>query len=78
MNYLCLCLSLFGIFAFKNLNRSSLRFCVLAFESTQKQPTHKLKLIYRTTHKKMDKSSHPLRITVKKCEIIIFFLFWFV
>jgi len=49
MNYLCLWLSLFGIFAFKNLNRSSLRSCVLAYESTQKQPTHKLKLIYRTT-----------------------------
>ena len=49
MNYLCLWLSLFGIFAFKNLNRSSLRFFVLACESTQKQTTHKLKLIYRTT-----------------------------
>ena len=49
MNYLCLCLSLFGIFAFKNLKRSELRFFVLACESTQKQTTHKLKLIYRTT-----------------------------
>ena len=51
MNYLCLWLSLFGIFAFKNLKRSSLRFCVLACKSTQKEPTHKLKLIYRTTLK---------------------------
>ena len=51
MNYLCLWLSLFGIFAFKSLNRSSLRFCSLACESTQKQPTHKLKLIDRTTLK---------------------------
>ena len=36
MNYLCLCLSLFVIFVFKNLKRSSLRFFVLACESTQK------------------------------------------
>ena len=51
MNYLCLWLSLFGIFAFKSLKRSSLRFCLLACESTQKQTTHKLKPIYRTTLK---------------------------
>ena len=49
MNYLWL--SLLGIFAFKNLKRSSQRFCVLACESSQKQTTHKLKLIYRTTLK---------------------------
>ena len=45
MNYLCLWLSLFGISAFKSWNHSSLHFCSLACESTQKQPTHKLKLI---------------------------------
>ena len=45
MNYLCLGLSLFGISAFKSWNHSSLHFCSLACESTQKQPTHKLKLI---------------------------------
>ena len=51
MTDFCLWLSRFGIFAFKSLNRSSLRFCSLACESTQKQPTHKLKLIDRTTLK---------------------------
>ncbi len=36
MNYLCLCLSLFGIFALNHLNRSSLRFCMIADKSAQK------------------------------------------
>ena len=36
MNYLCLCLPLFGIFASNALNRSSLRFCGLETKSTQK------------------------------------------
>ena len=36
MNYLCLCLSLFGIFDLNPWNRSSLRFGGLAPKSTPK------------------------------------------
>ena len=36
LNYLCLCLSLFGIFALNALNRSSLRFFDLENISAQK------------------------------------------
>ena len=36
MNYLCLCLSLFGLFASNVLNRSSLRFFDLETKCAQK------------------------------------------
>ena len=48
MNYLCLLLPLFGIFASNPLNRSPLRFCVLEDKFARKKSKSNAKLIYRT------------------------------
>ena len=51
MNYLCLLLPLFGIFASKFLGHSPLCPCDLECKPTQKLSKIKSKLIYRTHHK---------------------------